>query len=622
MFSCEKEKDAQVYALENELAVFATEKGSFFIVLDKPVLSVWEIGHRPQWMRFVKYRGMVSDDPAEIEFFMDAQYYTTGTHHDYVEINTLTAGKTRIDITLIVGQESVALVTPDSLQFSASENQKEIVIANAGTKILEWKIEPVADWLVFSSESGALNPGKSETVSVSVNRSYMEPGFLTEQQPILSNSSYPVVLELEVEIESGAIFNFSDEDIHFGFFDDEKILYLKNSGNESAGWDFQSTCGFVSLDTSSGFLEVGDSTQIIISLDRSNLLTQTYQCDLIIQNNNGRDGTFPVSIDSYAENVIFFEGNIIDGKYNRARDVLVFCTTGPNKLVKYNTITESFSELTLDEPPIALSIGQDGNYAVVGFQNSFAYFDLSSMQVIQHYPVSIRINDVLLAPNNWAYITNYFAYESNLGVDLETGQEALVVNGHSTGRQRILLHPSGYYALVSSRNSSPAYVFLYDISSGIPVFINSARTYGCGPVWLSDDWSKLFNNRGDVMFFSLDNELELTYAGRIHYQTPVISIKTFDYHSIAMKFFTVGTRSPTSTQSNMSVYESQYFQYLKNINLPMMPVPDSEGDVSLFESEGVYGFFNKDGSKYHFLLRVQIGYPPVSNWAFTSFDVD
>lgn len=623
MFSCQKEQDARVYALESELTVFATEAGSFFIALDKPIFSVWELGYRPDWMRFEQFSGIVSDDPVEIRFNINAQYYYGGTHYSYVEIKTLTAGKTRIDITLIVGQEPVIKVTPDSLAFSASENQKEITIANAGTKILEWELEPAAHWLVFSSESGTVDPGKNEIVTVAIDRSFMESGSQSVRQSILSNSLYPeVFIDFEIAIANEAIFSLSDEDIQFGFFDDEKMYYLKNTGNQPAGWELESTCDFISLSSTSGYLDVGDSAQIFINIDRSNLLTQTYHCELIVQNSNGSDGNFSVSIENYAENVIFLDGNIIDAKYNRTRDIMVFCTTGPDKLIKYNTLTESFSEVTINEQPIALSVSQDGTHAVVGYQNYFSYVDLVSMQVIQDYPVSIRINDLLLAPNNWVYITNYFSYEGNLGVNLDSGEEGLIASGPKSGQQGILLHPSGNYILTSDRISSAARVHLYDISSGELLYINSERSYGSGPVWLSDDWSKLFNNRGDVMFFSLDNEMELSYAGIIQHQAFAINIKVFDYHGSVNKLFTVGLRSTSKNQSFMRVYDNQFFQNIENIDFPMMIVPDGDGDADLFESEGVYGFFNQEGSKYHFLLRVQKGYPPVSYWAITTFDVN
>ncbi len=63
-----------------------------------------------------------------------------------------------------------------SLEFDQGVDASRFVIQNTGGGTLQWSLKSNDFWLYASPPGGALGPGESSVVSVTVNRARLKPG--------------------------------------------------------------------------------------------------------------------------------------------------------------------------------------------------------------------------------------------------------------------------------------------------------------------------------------------------------------------------------------------------------------------------------------------------------------
>lgn len=86
-------------------------------------------------------------------------------------------GNDTVQITLTVPRPGLA-IEPSSVDFGPTEEQRELTLRNTGALSLQWSIDPdqLPGWLGVSPTSGSLALGASTVVTLTANRSGLEPG--------------------------------------------------------------------------------------------------------------------------------------------------------------------------------------------------------------------------------------------------------------------------------------------------------------------------------------------------------------------------------------------------------------------------------------------------------------
>ncbi len=104
-----------------------------------------------------------------------------------------------VEISMVVPEEPMLMVSPLSLDFGAEDIVKQLSIANSGWSVLEWSVSSEAEWIGLDPASGSTEPGMVDLVLVSVDRSAVEGlGEFSDALAISSNggdSSVPIVMK-------------------------------------------------------------------------------------------------------------------------------------------------------------------------------------------------------------------------------------------------------------------------------------------------------------------------------------------------------------------------------------------------------------------------------------------
>ncbi len=633
--TCKKEKepdapliDAEIIISPAEIQMNDNETAKLYLAVKPPVKTDWTISTKPAWLNITPSSGTINAQTIELELSVDAANLSPGFEYGIIEIISSVAGKASSHISVAVEPQPVAELSIDELDFAADEVQKKFNISNTGSGFLHWQLESDVEWITFDPFQGTLFPGEMLEVTANVNRSGLPAGVESGQMLLVSNATHDDInVNMNMEVSAMAILESSSQHIHFGHFVDETEFYLSNIGNISSSWEFLQTEDYISAEPSSGELAPNDSILIVLNIDRNQMQNQTYETNITFSSNSSDHLTVSLSIDHFVEDKWLIDGMVVDAVYCRVNDVIVLITGNPSEIRKLDPVNNTSESLQLVLPGKRVSVSQDGNYAVVGHNANISYINLNTMQLEHVYPTTIDVHDLLIAPNNWVYaVPASGQWERLRCIDLSTGLETTHIGNSIRDRTRIKLHPSGDYIYGADNGLSPSDFEKYDIRGGTAVYMYDSPyhgTYGFGgDIWISDGGARLFSRLRNVFHATEDPNTDITYSGQLAGEGSVV---TLDSHADINKIYGIFSAGDIWTpipDKYIRIYEGDYLAYQGNIELPGFFIPDGSGDGQFFDSEGHFGFFNADGSKFYVLVKVTAGSGALNEWAVATIEVN
>lgn len=192
------------------------------------------------------------------------------------KIVTVTAGRdTQGDIQLSpIVQEGKLELSVSSLNFGSHNTSLSFNIRNNGNKSLNWNISGMdkIDWFSINPTTGALAAGKSNAVTVTLNRD-----LITENKEAVlivnaDNESLPLRITAEVENKNSKIV-LTTNTLNFGTEHTTLTFDIKNAGNAGdANWDITDVdVNWLKVSPMSGTTAMGKSSTVKVSLDRSRM---------------------------------------------------------------------------------------------------------------------------------------------------------------------------------------------------------------------------------------------------------------------------------------------------------------------------------------------------------------
>lgn len=631
--NCKKDDDdavveAQIVLSPGELKFNDNEPAKLYLSVQPASEFQWNISSKPDWLEINPSSGTVNSGIVELTVTAKSESLDEGTFNGNIEIISNGAGKAVTAVEMAVNAHPVAEVTPESLSFSEAEYQKNLTIKNVGKGFLIWNMEPQVEWLNFNTSSGYLGEGQEVEIMAWVSRDGLPMG--TEQgQALLESNADEGDLSINVTLEVPGISILSTfpDSLTFDYFDDEKVFYLKNSGNISSSWTIDNSNDYLVPETNSGTLEPGDSILINLGIDRTMLESQVYEAEITFENAEGLPCSMLVKVENYKEEKWLIDGEVIDAEFDRNSNSMIAVFDFPYQLRKYNMESESEEIVDLNLPPQCVSVSLDGNYAVVGHNAYFSYVNLNSMQLVENFAVTCDAFDIILAPNNWVYVfPEEDQWERIRCVDLSTGSETLHTGSSIYDRTRVKLHPSGDYIYGANNGLSPSDFEKYDITNGTAEFLYDSPYHGDysfgGDIWISDEGTRLFARSRNVFNSSTSQSIDMTYSGELAGEDGVI---TLDYSSNAGYVYTVfsdGNYWSSTPGTEVRKYETNYLAFQGVIPIPGFLIPDGLGGGVFYNGLGYFGFFNDAGTNYHMLIKAEEGTGSLNNWAIATIVVE
>lgn len=620
---------AQIVLSPENIRLNDDETKTLYLAVQPKSQFQWNVSSKPDWLEISQTSGSIHQDIIALQLTPNPEGLNQGKHYGEIEIITNGAGKAKVDVELCVDANPVLNLSTEDLVYLENEAEKTITISNTGIGFLNWEFETLPSWISVEPSIGVLDQGENVEVSLSVQRNGQDVGTLREQLVLSNNSEEnPANIDVVVEVPEMTIIKLSKPVIHFNYFDTSKTFFIKNEGNVALNWTWDNNNNpFIELNHNSGVLSKGDSIEITMHIDRSNLLNQVYDLEIFIQNNTNQSTSLPVQINHFKDDKWNIEGEVIDAEYDRTNDVLVLVTEGPNELQVFNFSNNTVQKVALNIPPKCVAVGLNGDYAAVGHNGSFSYLNLSTMEVSEIYSVTANAFDIVLAPNNWVYVfPQEGQWNSIRCVQLSNGAESPNTGRSIRERTKVKLHPSGNYIYGADNGLSPSDVEKYDLTNGTAEYLYDSPYHGDyninGEIWISDDGNRLFAKSRNVFKSSTNEESDMTYNGQLSGEN---NIKTLDHSSAAQKIYTVnytGGFWESTPNNQIRKYNSEFLTFEGTIELPGFLIPDGNGGGNFYDSEGHFGFFNASGTKYHVLVKAADGSPAQNQWAIASIDVE
>ncbi|MBS2213591.1 hypothetical protein KEM09_19440 [Carboxylicivirga mesophila] len=619
--------DAELVVSPGILSFNASDTGLLYLSVQPASKFTWQISSAPEWLNISPMSGTVKDEIIELQITAKAEGLGEGNHSGQIEIISNGAGHFRATVVMHVDPHPVAQVEPAKVDLG-TENEKSIFINNSGTGILTWQLKDAPEWVSLSRTDGRSGEDYGTEVIVSAIRKGLPVGAKTGSMVLSSNSEEgDITIDLSMEVPALALISSSVSEITFAHSVINQSFYVRNEGNVDANWEWSMNETFLSADITEGTINPGDSAKVTLTLDRSQLTEEQYSTEATLSCNDGNTISLPIHITHYNEVELQIDGKIIDAEYDRINDVIIAVSEGPNELRKFDPVTQTISTVALNMIPKCVSVSQDGNYAAVGHDGQVAYVNLSTMTIEKHYGLTTNAYDIVLAPNNWVYVVPESSqWEKLRCINLATGVESNQTGYSIHGRTKIKLHPTGDYIYGANNGLSPSDFEKYDITGGTAAYLYDSPYHGdydfSGDIWISEDGNRLFAKSRNVFNSSATQANDMTYNGALSGEGYVM---TLDYSAAASKIcavFTEGSYWDQIPGNEVHIYETTYLAFQETMTLPAFLVPDGQGGVTKFESQGHFGFFNASGTAYYVLVKAEAGSGMINEWAITTIDID
>lgn len=625
---CKKDEvvDAELIVSPEQIMLNGLDTAIIYLSTSPETEVTWQVSGAPDWLEINPTSGKLNGSITEVQLVSRIEGLDQEQYIEQVEIISNKAGKGSCVVILYVGSNPVATLSPSTLNFQAGTDSLYLSLSNTGSGNLEWQLLTTVEWLHIIPSSGFCQGGDDRNILVKVVRENMAVGDYNASIKLVSNTLIPVQdVSVQMAVPESYTMAIRIDTVYFGFFFEERELYIRNSGNMTFTWDLDLIEGYLAADNLSGSLDPGDSARVVITADRQGLAAGTYLSDLVFLNNKGGTLAVPVLVKKYAEEKWLLEGKIIDAEYDRVHDVIIAVTDYPYRLIKLNPVSQTMTEVSLGLSPICISVNPAGTHAVVGHDANVTYIDLLSMSKINVFNTPEIAFDIVIASNSYAYIFPATGQWTNiLCLNLANGSQSQSAGYSIRETTRAKLHPSGEYIYGANNGVSPSDFEKYDIRLGTAELMYDSPYHGDfsfgGDIWISDDGNRLFARSRNVFISTTNPATDMTYNGQLSGDS---YLQTLDHSSASGSIFAVGFGGDvwdTYPSDEVRMYEDVFLNYTGSITLPGFMVPDGSGDGTYFKSEGHFGFFNSSGEKFFVLVRAQEGSGMLNDWAVATVE--
>ena len=632
--SCKKDDDDDSSVIDAELVLSPTEfylndiDTAILYLTTKPEKEVtWQITGSPGWLEITPSSGTLRGEITEISIVSTVTGLNEGYHPGTIEIISNTAGKAIAAGHLHVGANPIGSIEPASLSFPTGTDIQYMTIENTGSGYLQWELNPSMLWVDVSPPAGVCTPGEETEITVTVDRSNMPLGTHSCNIEVITNSVDPLEnIEVIMDVPEMASMTFSTDTVNFSYFYDEMTVYLRNSGNVTFNWNLTQLQEYIEANVTSGNLDAGDSVMVVLTADREGLGPGSHLSMIEFENDKGITAGLPAMVKLYLEEKWLIDGKVVDAEYDRNHDVIIAITESPFKLLKLDPESETIDEVPLSLLPMCVSVHPTGNYAAVGHDAKVSYLDLQSMTVIDVYNISEIAYDIVIAPNDYAYVFPATGqWTKIMCVNLQDGSTSQSTGYSGNDGTKAKLHPSNNYIYGADNGISPSDFEKYDITAGIAELMYDSPYHGDysfgGDIWISDDGERLFARSRNVFISTTNPSTDMTYNGQLQGESYLV---TLDHSTAANRIYAIerdGDSWDYYPSNEVRMYEAEYLNYNGSETLPGFMVPDGTGDGKFVESEGHFGFFNKSGTKYYVLVRAREGSGMLDDWAVATLEV-
>lgn len=510
-------------------------------------------------------------------------------------------------------------VSTDTIVFNGEET-KSLYLYTVPTSETQFQVTEYTDWVNVYPEVGTIIHSVEE-VSVSSFFNNSESGIIYGDLTVLSTAGRGSVV-LKAFVGEYLSYNLADT-VKISTFEDTKLITLSNTGNIAVDISINSvSASYLSIESSNMHAEVNEDVQFSIIVNREALSSGLHKSEIYVSINEEVD-TINLEIEHFLEQKQLLITDVIDAEYAKATNRMIYISTTPMALHSYNPATDAITSIPLDFAPICVSVSPDGLSAVVGHDGHLSHVDLSTATVMGTMPVSCEAYDIVLAPNNWAYV---FPMEDqwvrikciDLATEAEHEHIGYNVYAMTSGR----LHPSGDY--IYCVNSGD--IDKLDIRSNIAEYMYDSPYHMTYPIkfnlWYDPDGTRIFTQGASVFRASAIESGDMLYNGTIDLNSEFnAEIVWLDYVNANDELLILQNDYDYNDEPSLSivkVYNATNLIYKHTHLLEKFLVPDGNGSGEFYYSIPYFVFAHNSLNEFYVLMKAE-GSGLLNEWAIQKF---
>ncbi len=595
-----------------------------FLSTDAPGTLKWRLTGKPAWVQADRDSGQATQTLSHVTVTGSAQGLAVGMHGGTLVFHS-GGGEDRVYVRFSVGEHPMAAASVTSLHFPAGDSQESFTLRNEGTGLLVWSMESSEPWVSVSPGEGVLTAGQAATVFVGVFRDGQPPGTASASLTITSTSEGgEIEIPLTMEVAPAPQLGVSSDSLRYDYFVNSRSFRVWNSGNAPLTWNAAASQPFLQLASTSGQVAPGETTTVVVTLDRTGLATGSYLAGITVTA-DAQSRSIGAAVRHFVEAKWLLDRNLVDAEYDRVHDRIVAVgSAGASwELILLDPVARTRSSLTLPLAATCVSLHPNGLSAAVGHNGYVSHVNLATLEIEDTFPVSADAVDVVLAPNGWAYVfPRIDQWETIRCVNLATGAETQHTGNSIRAGTLARLHPSGDYIYGANNGLSPSDIEKYDIRGGTASLLYDSPYHGdyafSGNLWFSDDGQRIFARSGNVFRASTVRADDMFYNGSLE---GTALVQWAEHSTAAAKVFVLPADTFSPAPAELRVYQSSFLGFLGLMALPPFLVPNGTGGGTLHAAKGRFVFANGAGTRVHVLVRAAGGSGLVNDWAVASFDV-
>ncbi|HOF20294.1 MAG TPA: hypothetical protein PLO24_03505 [Bacteroidales bacterium] len=486
-------------------------------------------------------------------------------------------------------------------------------------------------WLSFNVMKGKVTKGKFILDFDILNDYYKNVYEIFYATVIIDIENLGLVgFTVSYENSGFPVLEFTPSVLRFDSFN-YQTLTIRNTSEGLLKWKITDIPEWLYLYPEAGSLQKDQSTMVMIHIlpDPLKIYGQTSAELQLVSNSTNGNLILPVQIDEslvVQKDLVEIAGTVTDAEFSQESGIMAVITKSPDNLIIYNTSTKESRILSLPHSPKCISISEEGDKAVIGYNTNLAgYWDLDNSELLRDYTIDCTPFDIVFGENGWCYISpDEGGFTGLRNLNLATGELSV------TGSSSVLIYEKTTIAkmqgkpfIVGTRILTPSGILIFDISGGRA---NDKITYyhTCADqFWIKKDGTRLYTYHRLVYYLP-------PYDGEYHpFDPPVFAhiessspyITSFGESPGSGTIYTASTFYDNDPQYN-AVIEQYYSGNLRKIRtFYVSPVFINEnGTKELYKTSVRYLFADKYGS-YVYAVKNLREYYHRDYWTIETVDV-
>lgn len=508
-------------------------------------------------------------------------------------------------------------------------------INNTGDGILLWEIVSMPDWINVNLQNvniqALMIPRYSQsTIPLEINAgAAVTSNSLTGNIVLRTNDVTNETVTIKVSADLGTpvlyLSGIYSGKMDFTIPTQTYTVDLNNHGNGWLVWEFTDLPEWLVVNKTKGTLSSYYSEDIVFSCNADKLQPGNNSAVIQLKTNDAARRSVSIEVNARGAgnnaSTYAIEGVVVDATVVRSRNLMVYATSQPNKLIFYNLETKKVeNEVVLSKSPNCFAIAEDYSSAAVGHGGMVSAVNLTDYKVSKTIDVNNTVYDIVWADSSvywYAEQTNYSDYL--YVVDFASGAKSTITENDIDGKTRIKKVPNQPFVVASRQSTSPSGFITMNITQKK---LQSYAHKDLGDFWFSEDGAFTYARGGDIYRTNTATASTETFSAVIN------SIARFrdtngkyyyplwvDHLESKNKLFIIHN----DYDSNLICeFDDNDYMFRKSYTFDKMYQPTT--GASVFEVQARYVFANSTGTELAVLRKAKV--EDNSNWSLEFLKLD